>query len=403
MYWKTYKPARFVEVRMIMAIENSTMNRRNFLRLAGKSAVSAGLLLSGCAHTSIQPAGKAAGAQQPKAIDIHHHYFAPELINEIKQHSNALGIEYIPPKDSRESPLSIRFPGGNRLNMDRRLAEVEKRLGIMTEGKVAIATAEVQTSAVGYQLDGQRGESWSRLYNEAIQNLVKRHPNRFLGIATVPLQDPPRAARVLEHAIGELKMSGVTIASNVVGKYYDSKDFDPFWKKAQELDVLMIMHPEWVAGSEKMGAYGLRNICGNPADTTLSVGYMIYSAVFDRFPKLKLCLLHGGGFFPYHLGRFDRGLTTGTGSSRIPAAQPPTKYLKNLYFDNLVYRLETVEYLKRMVGTEHVMVGTDYPYDLGDWMAAEKIEQMNCTEPEREAMLHGNARRLLKISANQNV
>jgi aminocarboxymuconate-semialdehyde decarboxylase len=325
---------------MIMAIENSTMNRRNFLRLAGKSAVSAGLLLSGCAHTSIQPVGKAAGAQL-KAIDIHHHYFAPELINEIKQHSKALGIEYIAPKDSRESPLSIRFPGGNRLNMDRRLAEVEKRLGIMTEGKVAIVTAEVQTSAVGYQLDGQRGESWSRLYNEAIQNLVKRHPNRFWGIATVPLQDPPRAARVLEHAIGELKMSGVTIASNVVGKYYDSKDFDPFWKKAQELDVLMIMHPERVAGSEKMGAYGLRNICGNPADTTLSVGYMTYSGVFDRFPKLKLCLLHGGGFFPYHLGRFDRGLTTGPGSSRIPAAQPPSKYLKNLYFDNLVYRLET--------------------------------------------------------------
>jgi aminocarboxymuconate-semialdehyde decarboxylase len=363
-----------------------------------QSAVSAGILLSGCAQTSVRPAGKVAGAQL-KAIDIHHHYFASELIDEIKQHGKTLGIEYVPPKDTRESPLSIKFPGGNRLLMDRRLAEVEKRLDIMTEGKVAIATAEVQTSAVGYELDGQRGESWSRLYNEAIQNLVQRHPDRFLGIATVPLQDPPRAARVLEHAIGNLKLSGVTIASNVVGKYYDSKDFDPFWKKAEELDVMMIMHPEWVAGSDKMGAYGLRNICGNPVDTTLSVGYMIYSGVFDRFPKLKLCLLHGGGFFPYQLGRFDRGLTAGTGSARMPAAHPPSKYLKNLYFDNLVYRIETVEYLKRMVGSEHVMVGTDYPYELGDSMAAEKIEQMNCTETEREAMLHGNARRLLKTSA----
>lgn len=385
-----------------MTIENPKMNRRNFLRLAGKSAVSAGIFLSGCAQTSMQPAGKAAG-RQLKAIDIHHHYFAPELIDEIKQHGKALGIEYIPPKESRDSPLSIKFPGGNRLNMDRRLAEVKKRLSIMTDGKIAIASAEVQTSAVGYELDGQRGESWSRLYNEAIHSLVKRHPDRFMGIATVPLQDPPRAARVLEHAIGDLKLSGVTIASNVVGKYYDSKDFDPFWKKAEELDVLMIMHPEWVAGSDKMGAYGLRNICGNPADTTLSVGYMIYSGVFDRFPKLKLCLLHGGGFFPYHLGRFDRGLTAGTGSARMPAAQPPSKYLKNLYFDNLVYRVETVEYLKRMVGAEHVMVGTDYPYELGDSMAAEKIEQMNCTETEREAMLHGNARRLLKIPAIKKV
>jgi aminocarboxymuconate-semialdehyde decarboxylase len=379
----------------------SPYSRRHFLKLAGRgAAVSAGMMLTGCAQTSMQPAGRAAG-EQLKAVDIHHHYFPAELIDEIKQHGKALGIEYIPPKDSKESPLSIKFPAGNRLNMDRRLAEVEKRLAIMTEGKVAIATAEVQTSAVGYELDGERGESWSRLYNEAIQNLVKRHPNRFLGIATVPLQDPPRAARVLEHAIRDLKLSGVTIASNVVGKYYDSKDFDPFWKKAEELDVLMIMHPEWVAGSDKMGAYGLRNICGNPADTTLSVGFMIYSGVFDRFPKLKLALLHGGGFFPYHLGRFDRGFGSGTGASRIPASQPPSKYLKNLYFDNLVYRVETVDYLRRMVGTEHVMVGTDYPYDLGDWMAVEKIEALNCTESEREAMLQGNARRLLRMPANQ--
>ena len=379
-----------------MAKETSTMNRRGFLQLVGKSAaVSTGMLLTGCAQTSMQPAGRAAGGPA-RAIDIHHHYFPPELINEIKEHGKALGIEYFPPKDSRESPHSIRFPGGNRLNLEPRLGEVDKRLEIMSQGKIATATVEVQTSAVGYQLDGSRGETWSKLYNEAIQNLVKRHPVRFAGIATVPLQDPPRAARVLEHAVRDLKMSGVTLASNVVGKYYDSKDFDPFWKKAEELDVLMIMHPEWVAGSDKMGGYGLRTVCGNPADTTLSVGYMIYSGVFDRFPKLKLALLHGGGFFPYHLGRFDQGMRGGTGSSQIPAKQPPSKYLKNLYFDNLVYRVETVEYLKRMVGTEHVMVGTDYPYDLGDWMAAEKIEAMNCTEVERDAMLFGNARALFK-------
>ena len=385
-----------------MGKESSPISRRGFLKFAGKTAAVSAAFLSGCAQTAMQSTGRSAGGPA-RAIDIHHHYFAPELVNEIKQHGNALGIEYYAPKDSRESPLSIQFPKGNRLNLDPRLAEIEKRLEIMNQGSIAIATVEVQTSAVGYELDGNRGESWSKLYNEAIQNLVKRHPNRFAGIATVPLQDPSRAAKVLEYAIVNLKMSGVTIASNVVGKYYDSKDFDPFWKKAEELDVMMIMHPEWVAGSDKMGGYGLRTVCGNPADTTLSVGYMIYSGVFDRFPKLKLALLHGGGFFPYHLGRFDRGLNSGTGAgpSRIAASQPPSKYLKNLYFDNLVYRVETVEYLKRMVGTEHVMVGTDYPYDLGDWMAAEKIQQMNCTEAEREAMLHGNARKLLRIPANQ--
>ena len=371
----------------------SSITRREFLRLTAKSAIVSSGLLSGCA--AISPGG----AKASRAIDIHHHYIPTELIDEVKHNGKALGVEYFPPKDAKDNPFQIRFPNGNRLNPDRRMTEVPNRLEAMTKGNIGIATVEVHTACVGYELDGNRGETWSKLYNEAIMDLVKRHPDHFAGIATVPLQDPPRAARVLENAIRDLKMSGVTIASNVVGKYFDSKDFDPFWQKAEELDVLMIMHPEWVLGSEKIGAYGLRTVCGNPADTTLSVGYMIYSGVFDRFPNLKLALLHGGGFFPYHLGRFDNGFRSG-GASRIPAKQPPSKYLKNLYFDNLLYRVETIEYLKRMVGAEHIMVGTDYPFDLGDWMAAEKIQTMNCTESEREAMLHGNARKLLRLRSS---
>jgi aminocarboxymuconate-semialdehyde decarboxylase len=374
-----------------MAENISSVTRRDFLRLTAKSAIVSSGLLHGCAAVS------PGGAKASRAIDIHHHYIPPELIDEVKRSGKTLGVEYFPPKDAKDNPFQIRFPNGNRINPDRRMTEVPNRLEAMTKGNIGVASVEVHTACVGYELDGNHGETWSNLYNEAIMNLVKRYPDRFVGVATVPLQDPPRAARVLEHAIRNLKMSGVTIASNVVGKYFDSKDFDPFWQKAEELDVLMIMHPEWVLGSEKIGAYGLRTVCGNPADTTLSVGYMIYSGVFDRFPNLKLCLLHGGGFFPYHLGRFDNGFRSG-GPSRIPAKQAPSKYLKNLYFDNLLYRVETIEYLKRMVGAEHIMVGTDYPFDLGDAQAAEKIQQMQCTEAEREAMLHGNARKLLRIS-----
>lgn len=331
-----------------------------------------------------------------RAIDIHHHYFPAELINEIKQHGKSLGIEYLPSKGGAHS---LSFGKGNRTGVDPEIMDVDKRLEVMRDGRVAIATVESQPSAQGYPLDGKQGEAWSRLYNEGIHNLVKRYPQRFVGMATVPLQDPVRAASVLEQAIRELKFSGVTIGSNVNGKYFDGKDFDPVWKKAEELDVLMIMHPDSILGSDKMGAYSLRTVCGNPADTTLSLGFMIYSGVFDRFPRLKLGLLHGGGFFPYHLGRFDQGFKRSGGREPFPASQPPSRYLKNLYFDNLVYRVDTVEYLKRVVGADHVLVGTDYPYTLGDWMSVEKIEQMNCTENEREAMLHGNARALLKLSA----
>jgi aminocarboxymuconate-semialdehyde decarboxylase len=370
------------------------LSRRDFLKLAGKTAVVSSGLLAGCSATSTTVGTTAS------AIDIHHHYFPPELIDEIKAHGKALGgIEYFPPKQPKDNPYRIQFPKGRPFSPDPRMAEVPNRLEAMTKGQIGIAMVEVHTATVGYELDGPHGETWANFYNEAIMNLVKRHPDRFAGIATVPLQDPPRAAKVLQHAIVDLKMSGVTIASNVVGKYFTDQFFDPFWQKVQEMDVLMIMHPEWVAGADKMEPYSLRNVCGNPADTTLSVAYMMYTGVFDRFPNLKLALLHGGGYIPYHLGRLDQGMTGGSGSSAIPAKQPPSKYLKNLYFDNLVYRVETVEYLKRMVGSDHIMVGTDYPFDLGDWMAAEKIQKMECTGAEREAMMHGNAQKLLRIAA----
>ena len=374
-----------------MTVKQSTITRRDFLKLTGKTAIVSSGFLAGCSTTS------ASRSSPSSAIDIHHHYIPLELIEEVKTNGKALGVEYFPPKEAKDNSFQIQFPKGSRFRPDPRMTEINNRLEVMTKGNIGIASVEVHIACVGYELDGSRGETWSNLYNEAIMNLVKRYPDRFIGVATIPLQDPPRAARVLEHAIRDLKMSGVTIASNVVGKYFDNGDFDPFWAKAQELDVLMIMHPEWVAGADKMNPYSLRSICGNPADTTLSVTYMMYTGIFDRFPNLKLGLLHGGGYVPYHLGRLDQGMSGGSGSSRIPAKLPPSKYLKNLYFDNLVYRIETVEYLKRMVGADHIMVGTDYPFDLGDWNAAEKIQTMNCTESEREAMLHGNARKLMRI------
>jgi aminocarboxymuconate-semialdehyde decarboxylase len=275
--------------------------------------------------------------------------------------------------------------------------EVDRRLEVMDKGKVAIGALQANTSSLAYRLDGKKGEAWCRLYNEGMADLVRRRPDRFVALAAVPLQDPPRAAAVLEDAMRDFGFRGGYIASNVRGQYYNTGDFDPFWKKAEELDALIVMHPEDVAGSERMEPYGLRLICGNPADSALALGTLTYSGVFDRFPQLKLCVLHGGGFFPYHLGRFDRGFVARTGSRAAQSSSPPSAYLKNLYFDTLVYRVETLDYLKRIAGADHLMVGTDYPYTLGDWMGVEKVEALDCPEREKEAILAGNARRLLKL------
>ena len=268
---------------------------------------------------------------------------------------------------------------------------------MMQDSKLAAAALEAHTATLGYRLTGEQGETWCRVYNEGIKELITRHLDRFVGIASVPLQDPARAAKVLEDAIRDLKLCGGYIGSNVNGSYYNGSNLDPFWAKAQELDALIVMHPEDVAGADKMNPYGLKLICGNPADSAFCLGYMIYSGVFDRFPDLKLCVLHGGGFFPYHLGRFDQGWHVRYGARAAQAKKPPSAYLKNIYYDNMIYRVDTIDYLRKLAGADHIMVGTDYPYNLGDWKAVEKIEALDCPESEKELMLEGNAKRLLKI------
>jgi aminocarboxymuconate-semialdehyde decarboxylase len=328
------------------------------------------------------------------AIDIHHHYLPATLVDEAKRHGSALGVTV---GNAGEGRTTLSIAGGPAYTLQTDLLGVDKRLSVMDSGKIAIAALEPHTASLAYALDGAKGESWCRLYNEGIRDLTRQHPDRFCGLAAAPLQDPQRAAAVLQYAMQDLGLKGGYIGSNVNGRYFITDEFDPFWRKAQELDALLVMHPEDVAGSERMGPYGMRLICGNPADSALSLGYMTYSGVFDRFPDLKLCVLHGGGFFPYHLGRFDQGFRVRSGSRAAAAASPPSTYLKNLYFDTLVYRVETLEYLKRMAGAESMMIGTDYPYTLGDWEAVEKVEAMDCSDEEKLQILEGNARRLLKL------
>jgi aminocarboxymuconate-semialdehyde decarboxylase len=339
-------------------------------------------------------AGQSA-AQVARGIDVHHHYIPPELIAEARAHRRSLGVEV---SENRRGQTVISFMGARRRDFNAELTDMAARLDMMRDGKLAMAAVEAQTSGVGYALDGEKGEAWARLYNEGIRELVRRQPRRFLGLAVVPMQDPARAAAVLEHAIMELKFGGALITSNVNGSYYNSQDFDPFWRKAEELDILVVMHPNDVAGAERMGGYGLMTVCGNPADSALSMGYLVYSGVFDRFPGLKLCVFHGGGFFPYHLGRFDRNFTRATGGTGagIDARSQPSTYLRNLYFDTLVYNVDTLDYLRRVAGADHLLLGTDYPFDLGDWHGVDRVEALDCPEVEKDAILHGNARRLLK-------
>ncbi|HEX6769817.1 MAG TPA: amidohydrolase family protein, partial [Candidatus Binatia bacterium] len=260
-----------------------------------------------------------------KAIDIHHHYVPQQLIEETKKHGKALGVEVTEDKGS----WALSFAGSKPHRLQPPIFDVEGHLEIMDRGQVGLATLEANTNSLGYRLNGAQGEAWCNLYNDCINLLAQQRPDRFIGMAVVPLQDAARAAKVLEHAIVDLKFRGAFIGTNVNSQYYNVTDFDPFWAKAQELDIMIVMHPEHIAGAERMNQFGLNAVCGNPADSTLSLGYMFYSGLFDRFPNLKICALHGGGFLPFHLGRFNKEFVTGQKTRPAQAKYPPSFYLKN--------------------------------------------------------------------------
>ena len=317
-----------------------------------------------------------------------------ELLEEAKKRGQHLGVGFA----EKDGNRSLSFAGGPPFQLHPGAAG--DRAAAQDDGgfcKLAMAALEAHTATLGYRLTGEQGENWCNVYNDGIGELVKKYPDRFVGMASVPLQDPARAAKVLERAVRDLNFRGGYIGTNVNGNYYATDEFDPFWAKAQELDVMIIMHPEDVAGADKMNPYGLKLICGNPADSALCFGYMTYSGVFDRFPNLKLCILHGGGFFPYHLGRFDQGW-------HHPRRRPRRQG------QNGAERLSE-EYLLRQhdLPPRHDQIldrpgrhrphhgGTDYPYDLGDWDAAKKVEQLDIPEADKLLLLEGNAKKLLRI------
>ncbi len=337
-----------------------------------------------------------------RAIDIHHHYVPERVVGEAKQQGKALDIEVF---EDNDGTIRFSFNHGPRYPLLQGLTDVERRLEIMEKGRISMAALDPSTQLLGYDLRGEQAESWCRLYNECVKEFLQKYPDRFTAMAAVPIQEPERAARVLEHAITQLDFRGAYIPTNINHRYYDSEDFDPFWAKAQDLDVLVFMHPDNPAGTELMGSFGLRLVCGNPADTTFSLGLLIYSGVFDRFPNLKLCTCHGGGFFPYHVSRFDRNLLPECNRLGVPIG--PTRrgarcrraLTLRTSISTLVYDTETLDFLRRKVGADHLILGTDFPYVLGDWLCVDKVEALPASEAEKQMILAGNARKLLKIPA----
>jgi aminocarboxymuconate-semialdehyde decarboxylase len=215
-----------------------------------------------------------------------------------------------------------------------------------------------------YELPPAVGVRWARILNDSLSELLVGFRGMY-GLATVPLQDPAAAAVEVERAVTELRFRGVEIASNVAGIELDNPTLGVFYEAVQELDVPILIHPHYVAGVARMRDYHLRNLVGNPLDTSLAAARLILGGVLDRFPRLKVCLSHAGGYFLAGLGRLDRGYLVRL-EAREKISKPPSAYLENFYFDTIGHSNAWLQFVVGQAGANHVLLGTDLPFDMGD-------------------------------------
>jgi aminocarboxymuconate-semialdehyde decarboxylase len=240
--------------------------------------------------------------------------------------------------------------------------------------------------------------------NDGLAAEIRKHPGRFAALATVALQHPELAADQLHDAMKGLGLRGVAIGCSVEGEELSSTRFDPFWQAAQDLDALVFLHPQDAAAAtgigKRVGGSGfLANVVGNPLETTLALSHLIFDGVLDRFPGLKLCGAHGGGYLPSYAGRSDLGCSvTPSACAKGPALKrKPSEYLRQIYVDSMVFTPEGLRHLAAECGPGRIMLGTDYPYP---WVGRPLdliARTPGLSNAERVAILGGTACGLLGL------
>ncbi len=278
-----------------------------------------------------------------------------------------------------------------------KLYDPERRIKDMDATGVDIQVLSPAPPSIHYNFEPSTGLSNSQRQNDGIAQTVKEYPDRFLGMATVPLQAVDMAIAELDRAVNKLGLRGVEIISNVNGCDYDSPEFLPFFKAVEALDIPIFIHPGQVAGADRMKDYYFRNLIGNPLDTTLAAAHIVFGGILDKYPNLKICLAHGGGYVPYQRGRWEHGYEVRP-EGKVNISKPPSHYVSLLYFDTITHFPPALEYLVSSVGADKVVMGTDYPYDMGDATPVATVKSLkNVSDEDKEKILGGNTARLFKL------
>lgn len=326
-------------------------------------------------------------------IDVHAHILSEEMMRRMRREAPELGPE-LSEVDAEGAVLRVGamiqrpFPRGGW--------DLETRIADLDAAGFTKQALSVCPQTFLYDLDPALTTTLSQLQNEAIAELVRDHPDRFLGLATVPLQDPQAAARELRRALTELKLHGVQIGSHVEGRNLDDPALEPFWAEANALKAFIMIHPQKTMGGDRLGRYYLKNLIGNPLDTTVAIASLVFGGVIERHPDIAFCMVHGGGFTPYQFGRMVHGWQVRP-ECRLHIKESPEASVRKLHFDTLTHSQPALRYLVDTFGADRVLVGTDYPFDMGTLDGPRHVGELGLPKAEHELILGRRAEALLHV------
>lgn len=318
-------------------------------------------------------------------IDVHHHILPKNAVDAIRSGDKRFQAE-IQKKDSQEW---IVHRQGYAYPLFDKFYDAESKCEDLKNAGLDQVVLSPAPPMFNYWLDSDTAEGVSRFINDGIAEFIGENPAKFQGMATVPMQDSTLAVKEMERVVNELHMNVVEIGTSIEGVNLDDPRFTTFFEAAEALNVTLFLHPYYVGDKSGLSKYYFTNLVGNPLDTTIAAGSLIFGGILDRFPKLKVLLAHGGGYFPYQIGRFDKGYQERTESRTCQ--EKPSSYLHRFYFDSLTFNPQTLKFLVDFAGAERVVLGSDYPFDMGTLNPKKIVEESQIPKKSKEMIYQDNA------------
>jgi aminocarboxymuconate-semialdehyde decarboxylase len=326
-------------------------------------------------------------------IDVHAHIAVFEALEPMRR----LLPDQMPAIKKSDDGWVARWSTGASRPIEDGSVEVDTRLAAMSAQGITFQVFSCTTWLYLYDAPAQGAAAAMALQNDAFCELVRTHPNKFAAMAALPMQDPAAAAAEVRRVAACPEIAGVTIGTHVEGLNLDDPSFEVVWEALEQSDLPVLVHPNRVSNTaqERLNKYHFSNLLGNPFESAIAIGSIACSGIPARFPGLRFGFVHGGGFAPYQIGRWDHGWDVRP-ETREKIDKPPSEYFKQFYFDALLHSELSLRTLGELVGWDHVFLGTDYPWDMGTDHPVAELRALELDDRSLSAVANRAAHNFLK-------